>query len=74
LYVRVFTARTAAAALALAAATAAVVDADENVVIPAGKRVVVFQSRKPLNTACSVIASGASTTYATSGTQWTDAQ
>jgi hypothetical protein len=69
LYVRVFTSNTsAAAAKALADATDAVADADENFRIrPAGDPETVFNSPRQTYVALSVIASGATTPYEVAG-------
>jgi len=56
-YARVFTAASAAAALALAEATDAVADADENFVIPFGQRKRVLTSTRDVYVALSLIAS-----------------
>jgi hypothetical protein len=72
LAVRVFTASTPAAAKALADATDAVLDADENWNILAGQRVVVYKSPRARCVAVSIIGSGSTTTYTVEGTDWFD--
>lgn len=68
LWVRVYTGATAAAAKALADATDAVADADENHYIkPAGDPENVFYSPRATYVALSTIGSGAATTYETAG-------
>jgi putative intracellular protease/amidase len=70
LTVRPFTGNTSAAAAALAAATPAVIGADDNWTIAAGKEATVFKSSKKQFVSLSVIASGAGTTFCSEGTIW----
>lgn len=71
LFVRVASSAASSAA-ALAAVVTAVADADENIMIPAGKRVVVFKSKRRLWVSASMIASGATTNFHANGTEWFD--
>lgn len=72
LTVRPFFAFTSAAAAALAAATPAVIGADDNYTIPPGKRVVIGKSTRPVFCSISTIASGAATTFTGEGTDFRD--
>lgn len=77
LFVRVSLASSVAAALAAAGTGSgvAVVNADENFVVPpANGRTVVLKSKKAVYAALSCIATGASTPYVVHGTDFTDGE
>ena len=70
--VKVQTGISPAAVLAKCIAAPAVIGADDTVLIPAGQRVVLLKSTRAVFAGFAHIASGATTTFITEGSEWKD--